>query len=86
MKWSVSCIAIVLLVSSLIGTSHEAITITAARHVAHSAHTKLKSIDESIVYRALTVIEGDILVDKFCECQPERFCRSQRRTIIVLTQ
>lgn len=83
MKWSFSCIAVVLLLSAMIGPSREAITITAARH---AAHTKLKSIDESVVYRALTVIEGDILVDKFCECQPERFCRSQKRAIIVLTQ
>lgn len=82
MKWSLSCIAIVLLVLAVVGPSREAITIVAR----HAAHTKLKSIDESVVYRALTVIEGDILVDKFCECQPERFCRSQKRAIIVLTQ
>lgn len=79
-----SCIALlVVLLSTIIGPSHEAITITAIRH---NNFPKLKSIDESIVYRALTVIEGDILVDKFCECQPERFCRTQKRTIIVLTQ
>lgn len=47
---------------------------------------KLISIDESIIYRALTVIEGDILVDKFCECKPERECRKMKRNTIKLTK
>lgn len=55
-----------------------------------SAHfkgpTKLMAIDESIVYKALTVIEGDILVDKYCECQSERWCRVEGRNVIVLSQ
>lgn len=62
--------------------SHEAITINAPR----KSQPKLQSIEESIVYKALTVIEGDILVDKFCECQSERLCRLQNRNIIILTQ
>lgn len=66
----------------LFGSSLGAITITARK----SNHPKLKSIDESIVYKALTVIEGDILIDKYCECQLERECRVQKRAIIVLTK
>lgn len=66
----------------LFGSSLGAITITARQ----SNHPKLKSIDESVVYKALTVIEGDILVDKYCECYSERDCRAQKRTIIVLTK
>lgn len=63
-------------------TSHGAITINAPR----KSQPRLMSIDESIVYKALAVIEGDILVDKFCECQPERLCREQNRNIIILTK
>lgn len=47
---------------------------------------KFISMDETIVYRALTVIEGDILVDKFCECKPERECRNLNRNTIKLTK
>lgn len=81
MKWSSTSFA-VLFVISLITLSYGAITITAHQ----SNNPKLTSIDESIVYKALTVIEGDILVDKFCECQLERLCRKEKRNIIVLTQ
>lgn len=80
-KWSSLCLVIVVLIS-LVELNHGMITITARQ----SANTKLMSIDESIVYRASTVIEGDILVDKFCECQPERLCRMQSRNMIELTQ
>lgn len=66
----------------LFGSSLGAITITARQ----SNQPKLISIDESVVFKALTVIEGDILVDKYCECQLERECRVQKRTIIVLTK
>lgn len=48
--------------------------------------TKLISIDETQIFRALTVIEGDILVDKYCECQPERDCRNMKRSVIKLTK
>jgi hypothetical protein len=46
----------------------------------------LISIEESVVYKVLTIIEGDILMDKFCECQLERDCALQKRSIIQLTR
>jgi hypothetical protein len=69
-------------VLSILMTARATLTVTA--HNPNNA--RLKSIDESVVYKALTVIEGDILIDKFCECERERQCRSQKRNIIVLTQ
>lgn len=53
--------------------------------IAANNQPKLLSIDETVVYRALTVIEGDILVDKFCECKPQRDCR-RKQSIIKLTK
>lgn len=46
----------------------------------------LVSIEENVVYRALTMIEDDILMDKFCECQSERDCALQERKIIELSR
>lgn len=80
-KWSSVCLVIIVLMS-LVELNNGMITI----HARHSPNTKLMSIDESIVYKALTVIEGDILVDKYCECQSERLCRMQSRNVIELTQ
>lgn len=68
--------------SFLAGSSNGSVLITARQN----HNPTLKSIDETVVYKALTVIEGDILVDKFCECQSERLCRTQKRSIIVLTK
>lgn len=82
MKWSLSFLIMSVALFLLIGSSNGAIMITSRQN----NHPRLKSIDESIVYKALTVIEGDILVDKYCECQSERLCRVQKRSIIVLTQ
>lgn len=81
MKWSSTCLTILVWIS-LLEFNLGAITITAHQNV----NPKLMSIDESIIYKALTVIEGDILVDKFCECQLERLCQAQKRNIIELTQ
>lgn len=47
---------------------------------------RLASIEESIVYKALTVIEGDIMLDKFCECETKQSCQLQGRNIIRLSR
>lgn len=63
-------------------STHGAVTITARQ----KNQPQLISIDESVVYRALTVIEGDILLDKYCECTSERECRNMKRSVIELTK
>jgi hypothetical protein len=67
---------------SLIFVINGAVTFTARR----TNSPKFVSMDETVVYRALTVIEGDILVDKFCECTMERECRNGGRSVIKLTK
>lgn len=62
------------------------ITITKFHNYEDAKESKLTSIEENIVYRALTLIEGDILLDKFCECDTEENCQLQQRNIIELSK
>lgn len=71
-----------LVIVSVLQSLQAAVTITAVK----SKQPKLESIDETVLYRALTVIEGDILVDKYCECKSERECRNMKRSSIKLTK
>jgi len=77
-----ACLAIATL---KFNAAEAAITITAYnKH--NNKPVDLEALEEDTVYRALTLVEGDILVDKYCECLPEHWCRAQARNVIVLTR
>lgn len=54
--------------------------------IAENLHSELESMEESVVYKALVVIEGDIMVDKFCSCETRKTCRDENRSVIRLTK
>lgn len=81
MRWNFWFLATLALIA-IATTSDGAIRITAPRNY----QARLMSIDDKTIYKATVIIEGDILVDRFCECLPTLECRTQSRSIIVLTQ
>lgn len=65
-----------------VNSIHPAMTISASIN----RPRRFQTIDETVVYKALTVVEGDILVDKYCQCENERSCLIQGRNIIELSK
>ena len=49
-----------------------------------SDESMLESSHESLIYKTMVIVEGDILIHKYCECVREQDCHSSKGRIIGL--